>query len=500
MMNSRTVFESKNINKTFGPTRALEDVSITLGRGEVYGLIGENGSGKSTLATIIAGLQPPDYGEMFLNGEPYAPKSVLSGTQKGVCMIIQEQGTFAEVTVAQNLFVGKESEFYKSGILSIKKMSEEAKGLLHKHNIFHIDPDQPTFSVSYEDRKLIEVVRAMYTEPSILIIDETTSALSKRGRDILYSIMKHMKEIGKTVVFISHDIEELMEHCDVLTILKDGVYVDRLTKDKFDVDRIKQLMVGREMVGSYYRSDYGGQEPNKEIALKAEGICEGFLEDISLTAYKNEILGVGGLNESGMHQLGKILFGLTKPERGQMLYEGHIKYKTASQAMSHGIGYMSKDRDKEAVMTEGSIKDNICLPSLKKLRKGVIITNKSENEFSENYADILEVKRNSIDQLCMHLSGGNKQKVIIAKWIGFGSKILIMDCPTRGIDIGVKAEIYKLMVKIRNEGNTIILISEELSELIGMSDRILLMKEGKINAEFTRQKDMKDNDLIDYMI
>ncbi len=498
-MSNSLLLEAKNIIKTFPPTVALNDVRFCLRSGEIHGLMGENGSGKSTMCSIISGIYPCDSGELFLEGEPYSPQNMIDAAAKGVCMIVQEQGTFANTTVAENIFIGKEKQFHNGLWLDTKKMVRAAQELLNSLDMQHIDAKITCGRLSFEDRKLVEIARAMYSQPKILIIDETTSALSKNGRDILYGLMEKLKADGKSVIFISHDIDELMEKCDYLTVFRDGIYIDELPKERFNANLIKQLMVGREMAGAYYREDF---EPSHkdEIVLSVEHVTQGIVTDVSFKAYKGEILGIGGLNECGMHELGKLIFGLEPRTSGVIKYQDKIEFRNPTAAMKLGIGYISKDRDKEAILTAGSIRDNICLPSLNKLQKGIFITDKSEKDFTNSYINTLEIKTSGMEQLCMHLSGGNKQKVVIAKWVGFNASVLIMDCPTRGIDIGVKAEIYRIMEKMKAEGRTIILISEELPELIGMSDRLLIMKDGKITKEFVRSKELSDRDIINYMI
>lgn len=498
-MSNRFLLEAKNIIKTFPPTVALNDVHFCLRPGEIHGLMGENGSGKSTMCSIVSGIYPYDSGELFLDGEPYCPKNMIDAAAKGVCMIVQEQGTFASTTVAENIFIGKEKQFHNGIRLDTKKMANAAQKILDELQMQHIDARMTCGRLSFEDRKLVEIARAMYSDPKILIIDETTSALSKNGRDILYGLMEKMKSEGKSVIFISHDIDELMEKCDYLTVFRDGIYIDEVPKEKFNADLIKQLMVGREMVGAYYREDFQPSHED-EVVLSVEHITQGIVTDVSFDAYKGEILGIGGLNECGMHELGKLIFGLEPRTIGVTRYQGGVEFKNPTDAMKLGIGYISKDRDKEAILTAASIRDNICLPSLSKLQKGIFITDKREKEFTNSYINTLEIKTSGMEQLCMHLSGGNKQKVVIAKWVGFDASVLIMDCPTRGIDIGVKAEIYRIMEKMKADGRTIILISEELPELIGMSDRLLIMKDGKITKEFQRSKELSDRDIINYMI
>ena len=241
---------------TFPPTVALNDVHFCLRPGEIHGLMGENGSGKSTMCSIVSGIYPYDSGELFLDGEPYCPKNMIDAAAKGVCMIVQEQGTFASTTVAENIFIGKEKQFHNGIRLDTKKMANAAQKILDELQMQHIDARMTCGRLSFEDRKLVEIARAMYSDPKVLIIDETTSALSKNGRDILYGLMEKMKSEGKSVIFISHDIDELMEKCDYLTVFRDGIYIDEVPKEKFNADLIKQLMVGREMVGAYYREDF----------------------------------------------------------------------------------------------------------------------------------------------------------------------------------------------------------------------------------------------------
>ena len=357
-MSNRFLLEAKNIIKTFPPTVALNDVHFCLRPGEIHGLMGENGSGKSTMCSIVSGIYPYDSGELFLDGEPYCPKNMIDAAAKGVCMIVQEQGTFASTTVAENIFIGKEKQFHNGIRLDTKKMANAAQKILDELQMQHIDARMTCGRLSFEDRKLVEIARAMYSDPKVLIIDETTSALSKNGRDILYGLMEKMKSEGKSVIFISHDIDELMEKCDYLTVFRDGIYIDEVPKEKFNADLIKQLMVGREMAGAYYREDFKPSHED-EVVLSVEHITQGIVTDVSFDAYKGEILGIGGLNECGMHELGKLIFGLEPRTIGVTRYHGGVEFKNPTDAMKLGIGYISKDRDKEAILTAASIRDNI---------------------------------------------------------------------------------------------------------------------------------------------
>jgi ribose transport system ATP-binding protein len=311
--------------------------------------------------------------------------------------------------------------------------------------------------------------------------------------------MNKVRSEGNSVLFISHDIDEIMSLCDSVTILRDGCVTAKLEKSGFESRKIKRLMVGREIAENFYRTDYDGSYDD-EVLLEADNISCGIIKNISIKLHRGEILGVGGLTDCGMHDLGKILFGLTKPDAGAVYVKNGIKITNAISAIHNGIGYVSKNRDKEAMMPVGSIRDNICLPNLKTLSRFGIIGRKQERNFVMKWAGKLSIKMSSIMQFCSALSGGNKQKVVLAKWLGKDSDILILDCPTRGIDVGVKASIYQLMSELKAKGKAILMISEELTEVIGMSDRILILKDGSLTGEFKRSAELSEANLIEHMI
>lgn len=499
-MGSKVVLKVKNISKDFGLTHALVNVSVDIQQGEIIGLIGENGSGKSTLSSIVSGVYPASEGSLELNGEEYRPMDTMDAQQHGISMIAQEMGTLPGIRVADNIFLGKEQIFTKCGVVNRKKMYHTAREALAKVGIGDINPEDPIIKYSLEERKLIEVVRALYSDPKIFIVDETTTALSQRGRDIIYKIIKEFKKQNKTVLFISHDLEELMQVCTKMIVLRDGSFIAQLEKDEFDEDRIKELMVGRKLTGDYYRSDYDGSF-GKEVVLKADRIYTGnSLKGVSIELHKGEILGIGGLTDCGMHELGKVLFGNLKPLYGEITLQNGEKIKSEKQAIKNKIGYVSKNRDQEALILSASILENIELPSLNKLEKFGLITKGTEKKFTNNQVKELSIKCREITQNVRDLSGGNKQKVVFGKWLGNESEIFILDCPTRGIDIGVKAFMYQLMYQLKMEGKSIIMISEELPELIGMSDRIIIMKDGKLQKSFGRAADLNEAVLIKEMV
>lgn len=499
-MSSEVILKSNEIVKHFGQTHALNGISIELHRGEVVGLIGENGSGKSTFSSIVSGVYPPTSGSLELNGKPYKPANTMDAQEHGISMVTQEMGTLPGIRVADNIFLGRENQFTRGGVVDRKSMYEEARRAMAKVGITDVDPEAAISRYSLESRKLIEVVRAIYTDPEIFIVDETTTALSQHGRDVIYQLIKKFREENKAVIFISHDLEEIMEVCSSLIVLRDGDFIARLSKEEFEEERIKELMVGRKLTGSYYRSDYDGSFSD-EVALEAERIyVSKTLMDVSLKLHKGEILGIGGLTDCGMHDLGRVLFGIEKPLYGTVKLGNGRKITNAGQAIKNKIGYVSKNRDQEALILSASILDNTVLPSLSMIAKGGLIFRKAEKQFTEKQVKNMSIKCREIGQDVRDLSGGNKQKVVFGKWLGNESQIFILDCPTRGIDIGVKAFMYQLMYRLKKEGKSILMISEELPELIGMSDRILIMKDGKIQKEFERSEGLNESALIREMV
>lgn len=497
--NRSALFRAEHITKSFGAVRALKDFSIDIMPGEVHGLVGENGSGKSTFSAIAAGIQKADSGTMFLGGKEYRPNGTIDAMEKGISMVVQEQGTIGMITVGANIFFGQEQRFVKHCVLNVKALNKAAKAALEKIGVDDIEPTEMIDRLTFENRKLVELARSLEQSPKLWIIDETTTALTVSGRDLLYKLMNQVKESGSSVLFISHDIDEIMDKCDTLTILRDGDLTANLKKSEFEPNRIRQLMIGRELSGHYYRED-SGEEISKEVVLAAEQVETDTLHNISLELHRGEILGIGGLSDCGMHELGKMLYGLIPPSSGQVIYHGTETVKNAAWAVKHSMGYVSKNRDAESMMPICSIKDNICLPSLKDLTSVGPISVKKQKALAKKWSQEMEVKAENINVFCNRLSGGNKQKVVLAKWLGKGADILILDCPTRGIDVGTKAAIYQLIEKLKRNGKSIVLISEELQELIGMSDRVLLMKDGSISGEFLREEGLTEAKLIQKMI
>ncbi len=445
----KVLAEVKDLSKNFGVTIALSHVDFAVKTGEIRGLIGENGSGKSTVSSIIAGLQPPSSGQMFYKGKPWSPKDVLEAQEAGIGMIVQAAGTIAGISVAENIFLGNYKRFKKGPAIDKKAMVAEARKALEKIGVTDINPALPTRMYDMQERKLIEIAKCMYGDPELLIVDETTTALSQNGRDIIYRIMHDMADAGKAVMIISHDLNEMMEQCDTLTVLRDGVIIDNIAKADFDPDDIKQKMVGREIKGHYYREDNDGYED--EVVLKADCITTMHnLLCFDLELHRQEILGIGGLSDCGMHTVGRALYGLDQVVDGQVvLTKDGTVVKNAQVAFKNGMGYVSKNRDTESLELNASIYNNIASTGYDKNNVGPFISPRREKAYVDKQVKALMIKCQNAYQPVRALSGGNKQKVVFGKWCADDADILILDCPTRGVDIGVKAAMYELIYVLK---------------------------------------------------
>ena len=494
------LLRAENIDKHFGITHALDNVSFTFNKGEIHALIGENGSGKSTLTSCLTGIYQKDSGKFILEGKEITATNQVEANHQGVAIIVQEIGTLSGLTVAENIFLGNEDQFTKHGIKNTAAMNKKAQEYLDSYGFNYIDATKVIDDYNFEDRKLVEIVKSTYFNPKVLVVDETTTALGQKGREELFKVMHKVRDTGNCVIFISHDLEEVIEQSDNISVLRDGVKIGSITKEEATPDRLKALMVGREIGDNYYRTDYG-EKVSDEVVLSAKNVTvKGQIENLNLDLHKGEILGIGGLSECGMHEVGKALFGASYFREGSVTLGDGTPINSIPDAIKHSIAYASKDRDNESLVINDTIGDNICLPSLEDLKTHGFLRAKTMNEFANKFAKQMSTKMTGVDQFVSALSGGNKQKVVLARWVGKDSDLIILDSPTRGIDVKVKADIYAMMDDMRKRGKSIIMISEEIMELLGMADRILIMKDGKINGEFLRSPDLKDTDLIDNMI
>lgn len=500
-MKGETLLNCRGICKDFGITKALKNVDFTVSRGKVFGLIGENGSGKSTLAAVISGIYPATSGDMEKNGAVWKPKDVLEAQKGGISIIVQEAGTIGRLSVAENIFLGQGKQFRKGILVDYKKMNAEAQNLIDELGITGIRANMLIMQLNMQERKMVEIIKAYHNNPDILIVDETTNALSHKERQILFNLIHKLAAEGKAVIIISHDIEEVIEHCDLITILKDGEIVTTMKQGEATAKKIKEMMVGRDVEEGFYRTDMDGY--SDEVVLKADNITT--LQEImnlSLELHAGEILGIGGLSDCGMHTLGRALYGEEPVLLGSVTVgKTNGKITNAEEAVKNRIAYISKDRDAESLALNSPIYENIASTGYEINKSfGGLVSGKKERKYVDDQVKGLKIRCYSNHQPVSALSGGNKQKVAFGKWIAKDFDIIIMDCPTRGVDIGVKCEMYHLMYELKKAGKAIILICEELPELVGMSDRILIMKQGVISKEFMRSAELTEKEIIDYMI
>ena len=498
---AETVFQASHMKKYYGATHANDDVSITLPRGEVRGLIGENGSGKSTLISMIAGMNDRDSGEMMMLGKPYNPHDPLDAGNAKIGTVVQELGLVDGLTVGSNIFMGRTAPFTKAGIINLSKMYAQASALFEKWGFPGFPVKRMVGQLSVEEKKVVELVRALSIDPELLILDEITQALSLNNRKTLLGIIEKLKGEGKAILIVTHDIEEMISISDRITVMRDGQVVAEVVSKDSSADEVKRLMVGRELTGSYYREDKQ-EDYDDEVVMHVEGLTTDHFQDVTFDLHRREILGFCGLSDAGIHELAETLFAVREKQKGTVtLTAGNEVIRTPWHAMQCKMGYVPKDRDKQALMVNDTIEHNVCLAAVEMTRKKFgFLSPKLGRELSKRVIDRFEVKTDGITQVLSGLSGGNRQKVNLGRWMIQDKDILILDCPTRGVDVGVKSYIYQAMLQAKRENVSIVLVSDELPELIGMCDRLLVMKEGKLVMDIRRSEGMTEETLIEVML
>lgn len=478
------VLEARNITKRFPGVVALSNVNFRLVKGKVHALMGENGAGKSTLMKIIAGIYQADEGEVLLHGEKvmfHTPKQALD---HGISMIHQELSPILDMTIAENLFLGK--EFCKGKLIDYKKMNSEASSLLEKVGI-NLPPTMLMKHLTVSQMQMIEIAKALSYNAEIIIMDEPSATITEREIANLFDIIRNLKEDGKCIVYITHKMDEVFRIADEITVFRDGKYIGTYDSDEIDENQLVVKMVDRELTEIYpVKNNQAGEE-----VLRVEGLSQkGVFENISFSLKKGEILGFSGLMGSGRTEVMNALFGITQPTSGQIYIKGEkIEKPTPRKIISKGVGYVTEDRKGNGLVLDMSVYDNTILPSLSKLsNKAGVVNKKKATKVAEEYRDKLSIKTPSMQQRVKQLSGGNQQKIVLAKWLLQNPDILIFDEPTRGIDVGAKTEIYKLIAKLAEEGKAIIFISSEMPEILGLSDRVLVFYEGNKKGELTREE------------
>ena len=494
--------EMRGVKKTFPGVKALDGVNLRVRPGTVHALMGENGAGKSTLMKCLFGIYKMDEGEVYIDGVKTEIANPDDALKKGLAMVHQELQPIPERSIAENMYLGRYpmKNFGPIKVVDHAKMNSEAEKWLRDVKM-DFDPKAKLGTLSIGQMQSVEIAKAVSQSANLVILDEPTSSLTDNEVEALFRIIRDLKSRGVSMIYISHKMAEIRQISDDITIMRDGVYIDTVKSKDVTEDDLKRLMVGREVTGDYYRSDYG-EKVSDEVVLSVKNVSvPGLIHDVSFDLHKGEILGFGGLSESGMHEIGKAIFGASYDRTGIVELADGTQINDIPTAIKHSIAYTSKDRDNESVVLNQSIGDNICLPSLDSLAgKSHLLSDKKLKEFANKYAKQMSVKMVNVDQFVSDLSGGNKQKVVLARWIGKDSDIVVLDSPTRGIDIKVKQDIYQLMNQMRKNGKSIIMISEELMELIGMCDRIMIMKDGRTSGELERNEALDENSLITMMV
>jgi ribose transport system ATP-binding protein len=474
------ILTMKDIDKSFPGVHALDHVNFEVKRGEVHALMGENGAGKSTLMKVLTGIYTKDSGTITYEGNEVEFHGTREAQDAGVVIVHQELNMLGHLTVAQNIFIGRE---FKKGIgIDDKKMNEEATKLFDRLHI-DIDPTETMSNLTVGKQQMCEIAKAISHDAKVIIFDEPSAALTEAEIDELFKIIRDLREQNLAIVYISHRMDEIKVITDRVTVMRDGGYVGTLITKDCTKDDIINMMVGRVI---YEEPKTHSMVPkDAPVVLRVEHLNAGkMVQDISFELHKGEILGFSGLMGAGRTETARAIFGADPVQSGDIYIHGNkVDIKSPEDAVKNGIGYLSEDRKRFGIVVQKTIAENTTMATLDKFTKGLFINKKAEREVAQKYVDSLATKTPSVDQLVVNLSGGNQQKVVIAKWLARDCDVLIFDEPTRGIDVGAKNEIYKLMNKLAEEGKAIIMISSEMTEILRMSDRIVVMCEGKMTGE-----------------
>ena len=488
-MDNNYILTLKNITKEFPGVKALDDVTINIERGTIHGLVGENGAGKSSLIKILAGIYQPNKGEIILDGKPCRFNSPIEARRAGISVVHQEIKLAEPLSVAENMFLGNVQ--LKNGLVDWKGMRRRAREIVEDLGM-DIDINAQVSSLTVAKKQIVEIMHAINNNSRILIMDEPSAVLTDRELEVMFRIVKQLRDEGITIIYISHRLDEIFGLCSNVSVLRDGCHIDTIPVASVDRQGLINMMVGREM----------GQEYPKEVGnvggtiLEVKNLSRGILQDISFEVKSGEVFGISGLVGAGRTELARAILGIDKPESGEVYVRGKkVHYRTFADAIRDGLGLIPEDRKLQGLVQIMSVKRNTTLVNMKRVLRAGVISSSLEEKLSKEYADKLHVVTPSMETEVQYLSGGNQQKVVIAKWLFQNSEILFLDEPTRGIDVGAKAEIYRLINRMAKEGKTIIMISSEMPELLGMCDRIMVMHEGhkmgELNAaEATQAKIM----------
>lgn len=475
------LLEMRGISKSFPGVRALNDVSFDVRQGEVHALVGENGAGKSTLMKILSGVYQSDAGEVIFKGQAVRFANPRQAQLAGIATIYQELNQVPYLSISENIFLG--TELSRRGVLSLGEMHRQARELLARLHL-DIDPRTQLGKLGVGQQQMVEVAKALHQNASLIIMDEPTSSLSIREVTDLFGIVREMKVQGVAVIYISHHLEETFEVSDRITVLRDGQLVATQPTGEMNVEGLIRLMVGRDLSEQFPKQQF---ERGEEV-LRVEGLNQGArLYDIAFSAYAGEVLGIAGLVGAGRTELARAIFGADPVDSGRFFVRGRaVRIRNPRDAVANGIGLLTEDRKRQGLFLLMSVRDNVVMAVLDKLTRGLSTNRRKEAEITQRFIEQIAIKASSQDQLAMNLSGGTQQKVVLSKWLATKPQVLIFDEPTRGIDVGAKVEIYKMINDLAQQGVAILMISSELPEILGMSDRVMVIGGGRIRGFLSR--------------
>ena len=483
-MSEEYVLELEHIRKEYPGVVALKDVTLQLRKGEVLGLIGENGAGKSTLIKCCSGAVIPTSGKIKVNGKEFDRMTPQLAAENGIAIIYQEFNNVGELSAAENLFLGRP---IRNGIMIDRKAMEEEAARAFDQLQIKINPRELVKNLSVGYQQMIEIAKAIQQNAKVLIMDEPSAPLTSNEVENMFKVVELLREQGVSIIYISHRLEEIFRLSDRIEVIRDGEYVTTLITPQATVDELIRLMVGREMT-----QKYPARKPcidENRVVLELRNVTGNGDHDISLKLHAGEVLGLGGLVGAGRTELAEVIFGSKPKESGQILLNGQeINPKAPREAIDLGIALVPEDRKRHGALLTNSIRNNINMPIYERISKASVINSGTEKSTAEKYRTEIQIKCPNINQLVKNLSGGNQQKVILGKWLAADSQLIIFDEPTRGIDVGAKYEIYKLINDLVESGRSVLMISSEMEELIGMSDRIIVLAEGQMTGELTKEE------------
>ena len=484
-MKMSPILELSNIEKSFTGVKVLKGVSLQVYPGEIHAIAGENGAGKSTLLKILAGALLPDSGKIFFQGKQTHIHSPLDSIRLGIGMIYQEFNLVPELSIAENIFLGRENRNFV--FVSQAKIRQEAKKVLDQLRM-KLNPDRKVSTLKVAEAQMVEIAKAISMNAQVLVMDEPSAALTAHDLEGLFKMVRFLKDSGKAILYVTHRMEEIFHLCDRVTVLRDGRWIETHPVNAVNEEHLICSMVGRDIADQYPLPPLCSEQ--KAAILKLQNIKTDSLKSISLEIRPGEILGIGGLVGSGRSAIARAVFGLDKMKEGQLFWKDKLVVPKSPQQMAElGIGMLTEDRKHLGLVMQMSITQNISLASINKVSRFSWVNLRKEVEQSNHYFKTLRIKASDLNCLVSSLSGGNQQKVVLAKWLWRGCSLLIFDEPTRGIDVGAKAEIYQLMRNLANQGVAILMISSDLPELMGMSDKVIVMRNGAISGEINPKLD-----------